>query len=160
MNGPYPENNWEWQLTDNFPTFASKMHSDESQFKLVFVTVPEIQPHLCRLAGKGVTNGAGMLGVRANRVSDWPMSFSDQYTSFFWNLNMWIANLHPFHLPFTVPKFNSLKLDHHIWQSISHYEEEGLGPCCSQTSSWLLFWIWGYHLPCEFTFYLCKSQYT
>jgi hypothetical protein len=31
--------------------------------------VPEIQPHLCKRGGKGMTNGAGGLGVGAKRVS-------------------------------------------------------------------------------------------
>ena len=49
IKGPYLENDWEWQLADNFPVLASKNNSNGPLFELVLgATVPKKQSHLCR----------------------------------------------------------------------------------------------------------------
>ena len=53
-----------------FPCSRRKTRSDEPRVMLIGAVVPEIQPHLCKRGGKGMTNGAGGLGVGAKRVSD------------------------------------------------------------------------------------------
>jgi len=53
-----------------FPCSRRKTRSDEPWVMLIGAVVPEIQPHLCKWGGKGMTNGAGGLGVGAKRVSD------------------------------------------------------------------------------------------
>ena len=59
-----------------FPCSRRKPHSDEPRVMLIGAVVPEIQPHLCKRGGKGMTNGAGRLGVRAKRVPDRGIPFS------------------------------------------------------------------------------------
>ena len=54
-------------IRNNFPCLHRKTRWDEPRLILIGAVVPEIQPHL---GGKGMTNGAGGLGVRAKRVSD------------------------------------------------------------------------------------------
>ena len=46
-----------------FPCSRRKTRSDEPRVMLIDAVVPEIQPHLCKRGGKGMTDRAGGLEV-------------------------------------------------------------------------------------------------